>query len=72
MTLIELLDLISQGIEPPRRIEYEGNEFIYKEEDNLKDYYCGNDYYMWLSDFITCSKEDLNKVVIIKENKVGI
>lgn len=71
MTIIEIMNLIAQGIDPPKHIKYGNDEFTYMdigtgEYDYVSDY---NGYVFLLSDYIGLNKNDLNAVVRIVDRE---
>lgn len=71
MKIIEIINLIAQGIEPPKHIRYGNDEFTYidignGEYDYVSDY---NGYIYLMGEYIGMNKEDLNEVVQIVDRK---
>ena len=71
MKIIEIINLIAQGIEPPKHIRYCDDEFTYidvgnGEYDYVSDY---NGYIYLIGEYIGMNKEDLNQVVKIIDRK---
>lgn len=70
MTILELLELIAQGIEPPKNIKLGIEKFVYeKVDDNHYDYVSIYNPYVFLSEYIYFNKESLNQCIIILADK---